>query len=121
MRYITLLCPLLLLMALQGRSQQFLTGKIYKKNSTETLLSVSIHNITQQRYDLSDEDGSYRIPANPGDHIAFSSVGYKADSLTVTASLLTAACPIYLDIKPQTLATVRVGEFSNYQLDSMDR
>ncbi|HXB93617.1 MAG TPA: hypothetical protein VNU70_00620, partial [Puia sp.] len=30
-------------------------------------------------------------------------------------------CPIYLDIRPQTLKAVRVGEFSNYQLDSMDR
>lgn len=121
MRYITV--PLLLcsLFSLPGRAQQFLTGKVFKKNSTETLLSVSIHNITQQRYDLSDEDGSYKIQAMPGDHIAFSSVGYRADTLTVTASLLTAACPIYLDIRPQTLQAVRVGEFSNYQLDSMDR
>jgi hypothetical protein len=113
-----LLC---LLFSFSGRGQQFLTGKIYKKNSTESLVSVSIHNITEQRYDLSEEDGSYRMQAAPGDHIAFSSVGYKTDTLTVTASLLTAACPIYLDIRPQTLQAVRVGEFSNYQLDSMDR
>ena len=101
--------------------QQFLTGKVYKKSSTETLQSVSIHNITSQRYDLSEEDGSYSIQAAPGDHIAFSSVGYKADTLTVTASLLTAACPIYMDIRPQELQAVRVGQYSNYQLDSMDR
>jgi hypothetical protein len=121
MRYV--ICPLLLLflVSLRGSAQQFLTGKIYKKNSDETLLSVSIHNITESRYDLSEEDGSYRIQAAPGDHIAFSSVGYRADTLTVTASLLTAACPIYLDIRPQELQAVRVGEFNNYQLDSMDR
>jgi hypothetical protein len=120
MRYI--ICPLLLLLfSVPGWGQQFLTGKIYKRNSEETLLSVSIHNITGNRYDLSEEDGSYHIQAAPGDHIAFSSVGYRADTLTVTASLLTAACPIYLDIRPQTLQAVRVGEFSNYQLDSMDR
>jgi hypothetical protein len=105
----------------KGFGQQFLTGKIYKKNSTETLLSVSIHNITGQRYDLSEEDGSYKIQAMPGDHISFSSVGYKADTITVTASLLTAACPIYLDIRPQELQAVRVGQYNNYQLDSMDR
>lgn len=96
-------------------------GRVYKKNSTEILQSVSIHNITEQRYDLSEEDGTYRIQAVPGDHISFSSVGYKADTITVTASLLTADCPIYLDIRAQTLQSVRVGEFSNYQLDSMDR
>jgi hypothetical protein len=121
MRYSIYVIVLLLLGSLQGWGQQFLTGKVFKKNSTEFLISVSIHNITAQRYDLSEENGSYRIQAAPGDHIAFSSVGYMADTLTVTASLLTADCPIYLDIRPQTLQAVRVGEFSNYQLDSMDR
>src|SRR3984885_1093373 len=99
MRYITYPLLFLFLFSLQGRGQQFLTGKIYKKNSTEFLISVSIHNITEQRYDLSEENGSYRIQAAPGDHIAFSSVGYMADTLTVTASLLTADCPIYLDVR----------------------
>jgi hypothetical protein len=120
MRYI--ICPLLLLLfSVPGWGQQFLTGKIYKRNSEETLLSVSIHNITGNRYDMSEEDGSYRIQAAPGDHISFSSVGYRADTITITASLLTASYPVYLDVRPQTLQAVRVGEFSNYQLDSMDR
>jgi hypothetical protein len=121
MRYISCLLLLGLLSYLHGSGQQFLTGKIYKANSTEHLISVSIHNISQQRYDLSEEDGSYRIQAAPGDHISFSSVGYKADTITVTASLLTAAYLVYLDVRAQTLQTVRVGQFSNYQLDSMDR
>lgn len=121
MRYVVYTLIFFLVLPFHGWSQQYLTGKIFKTNSTETLLSVSIHNITEQRYDLSDEDGSYRIQAAPGDHIAFSSVGYKADTLTVTASLLTASCPIYLDIRPQELQAVRVGQYSNYQLDSMDR
>lgn len=118
MRYILLLG---LLGCMHANAQQFLTGKIYKANSTEHLVSVSIHNITQQRYDLSEEDGSYRIQAAPGDHISFSSVGYKTDTITVTAALLTAAYPVYMDIRAQTLQSVRVGQFSNYQLDSMDR
>jgi hypothetical protein len=118
-----IICPLLLLFlcSLSCSAQQFLTGKIYKQNSSETLLSVSIHNITANRYDLSEEDGSYHIQAAPGDHISFSSVGYKADTITITASLLTAAYQVYLDIRPQELQAVRVGEFNNYQLDSMDR
>src|ERR1700744_388654 len=121
MRYTICASLLLFLCSLSCSAQQFLTGKIYKKNSTETLLSVSIHNITGNRYDLSEEDGSYHIQAAPGDHISFSSVGYRADTITVTASLLTAAYPVYLDIRPQELQAVRVGEFNNYQLDSMDR
>jgi hypothetical protein len=112
---------LLLVCYCHGWGQQFLTGKVFKKNSTEFLISVSIHNITEQRYDLSEENGSYRIQAAPGDHIAFSSVGYMADTVTVTASLLTAEYTVYLDVRAQTLQAVRVGQFSNYQLDSMDR
>ena len=108
MRYSLYFIVLLLLGSFHGWSQQFLTGKVYKKNSTEFLISVSIHNITGQRYDLSEENGSYHIQAAPGDHIAFSSVGHKADTVTVTASILTASYPVYLEIKPQTLATVRV-------------
>lgn len=121
MRYIIYSAVLLLLSVVDGNAQQFLTGKIYGRGSGDTLISVSIHNITTQRYDLSDEDGSYRIQVSPGDHVAFSSVGYKTDTLTITASILTADYPIYLEIRPQTLKAVRVGEFSNYQLDSLDR
>lgn len=121
MRYIFYTVILLFGSELAANAQQFLTGKVYVKGSSDTLVSVSIHNITQQRYDLSDEDGSYRIQAAPGDHIAFSSVGHLTDTLTVTADILTAAYPVYLEIRPQILQAVRVGEFSNYQLDSMDR
>lgn len=123
MRYLTypLFAVFLLLSAFDGRAQQFLTGKVYKKNSTEVLISVSIHNISAQRYDLSEENGGYRIQVVPGDHVSFSSVGYMADTVTVTAAMLTGGFPVYLDIRAQTLKTVRVGEFSNYQLDSMDR
>jgi hypothetical protein len=120
MRYIFYLFVLLLSGGLTASAQQFLTGKVYVKGSSDTLISVSIHNITQGRYDLSDEDGSYRIQAAAGDHIAFSAVGHKPDTLTVTASILTASYPVFLEIKPQTLATARV-EFTNYQLDSLDR
>lgn len=120
MRYIFYTFALLLCGGITANAQQFLTGKVYVKGSTDTLISVSIHNITEQRYDLSDEDGSYRIQAAPGDHISFSSVGHRTDTLTVTASILTASYDVFLEIKPQTLAAARV-EFSNYQLDSMDR
>jgi hypothetical protein len=120
MRYIFYSFVLLLGLVVRGDAQQFLTGKVYVKGTSDTLISVSIHNITTQRYDLSDEDGSYRVQATPGDHVAFSSVGHKTDTITITASILSASYPVYLEIKPQTLQAVRV-EFTNYQLDSMDR
>ena len=122
MRYLIFsLVAFMLLFTLKSSAQQFLTGKVFKKNSTEALVSVSIHNISAQRYDLSEENGSYRMQVVPGDHVAFSSVGYMADTVTVTAAMLTGDFPVYLEVRAQTLKAVRVGEFSNYQLDSMDR
>ncbi len=122
MRYkIFLFVPLLLLLlSEQGSAQKFLTGRIFSKNGEDTLKSVSIHNITEQRYDLSDEDGSYRIQVMAGDHVSFSSVGYKADTVTITESMLTNTYQISLAVRPQSLQSVSVV-YSNYQLDSMDR
>jgi hypothetical protein len=121
MRYIIYSFVVLALTAFNARAQQFLTGKIYEKGGQDSLISVSIHNITAQRYDLSEIDGTYKIQCAPGDHVAFSSVGYRPDTITITASLLSAICIVYMEIRPVTLKAARVGELSNYQLDSIDR
>ncbi len=122
MRYLAcLFVSFILLGAMDAQAQQFLTGKVFKKNSTETLMSVSIHNITAQRYDLSEENGSFRIQVQVGDHVSFSSVGYIADTITVTASDLTADFPVYLDVRSERLQAAVVSQKSNYQLDSLDR
>ena len=110
-----------LLLSFNGHAQQFLTGKIFKNGSTEILVSVSIHNITHQHFDLSEENGSYRIQAMPGDRVIFTMIGYRADTLTVTDDMLSGDYPVYLEPKAQTLQAVTVGSLSNYQLDSMAR
>ena len=120
MRY-TIYLFIMLLSCLSGWAQQFLTGKIRKEASTELLVSVSIYNTTQQKHDLSEENGSYRIQAVPGDRVIFSHVGYKADTLIITTGMLSGDYPVYLEQKAQTLQAVRVGELNNYQLDSMAR
>jgi len=119
----TTICAIsfLLLFSLSGSSQQFLTGKVYKRESTEPLVSVSIYNLSRRIHDLSEESGSYRIQVAPGERVSFSSVGYRSDTLTVTADMLAGDYPEYLEPRVQTLQTVTVGSLSNYQLDSMAR
>jgi hypothetical protein len=112
----------LVLLTTSGASaQRFLTGKIYNAQSKELLVSVSIRNISQQKFDLSEENGSFRIQCAPGDKVVFTYVGYWPDTLVIEPDMLAADYPTYLDPKPQTLQTVRVGQLSNYQLDSMAR
>jgi hypothetical protein len=120
MRY-TILLLLLLFCSAGGWAQQFLTGTVRKQESTETLASVSIHNTTGQRYDLSEENGSYRMQAAPGDRVIFSSVGYKPDTVIITTTMLGGDYPVYLEPRAQTLQSFRVGQLSNYQLDSLAR
>ncbi|MDR3711417.1 MAG: hypothetical protein P4L51_01275 [Puia sp.] len=112
---------LLFFVVFDGSAQTFLTGKVRMRGSSDTLVSVSIENHTQRKYDLSDEAGSYRIPARPGDMLTFSSVGYFVDSVTVSESMLSGDCPIFLIPRPVTLRSVRIGSLANYQADSAAR
>ncbi|HEX9514230.1 MAG TPA: carboxypeptidase-like regulatory domain-containing protein [Puia sp.] len=121
MRIIICVTSFLLLFSFSGKSQQFLTGKVFKKESTEILVSVSIYSISHRLHDLSEENGSYRIQVAPGERVIFSSVGYRADTITVTGDMLSGDYPVYLEPKAQTLQAVTVGSLSNYQLDSMAR
>lgn len=120
MRY-TCTVILLLLISFSGSAQTFLTGKVRKKESAEILISVSIQNHTQRKYDLSDEGGNYRIPARGGDLLIFSSVGYLADTLVVTPAMLAGDCPILLETRVVELPSFQVGSLSNYQSDSIAR
>jgi hypothetical protein len=120
MRY-TYTIILLLLISVSGSAQTFLTGKVHNRESTEILVSVSIQNHTQRKYDLSDEGGNYRIPAREGDKLIFSSVGYITDTLIVTAAMLSADCPVNMEPRVVSLQSVTVGSLSNYQLDSIAR
>ncbi len=85
------------------------------------LVSVSIQNHTQRKYDLSDVGGSYRIPAREGDLVIFSSAGYVTDTLLITSVMLGGDYPVFLEARIVTLKSVRIGSLSNYQLDSIER
>ena len=104
-------------------AQQALTGRIHKKASPEVLPAVSIHNLNQQKYNQSDMGGNFRIPAAKGDTIVFTSAGYLPDTTIVNAWMFAEAdgYNVYLTPNMVELPSVRVGDQSNYQLDSIKR
>jgi hypothetical protein len=120
MRHITYIL-LLVLFCFPAFSQQSLSGKVRKKENQEILSSVSIYNRNLQKRRLSDEAGNYRIEAHPGDTVIFSYVGYRTDTIAVTADILKAEFPVLLDLRAVALEAVTVGSLSNYQLDSLER
>jgi hypothetical protein len=113
----------LIFFSLPAFSQQLLMGRIRRKASQELLQSVSVINRTQKKSNLSDIGGNYKIPARQGDTIIFSSVGYRPDTAIIDNWMFGEkdGYQVYLEPNPQTLATVHVGEQSNYQLDSLKR
>jgi len=113
----------LMLFSLPAFSQQLLTGRVRRKASQELLLSVSVINHTQKKSNRSDMGGNYKIPAKQGDTVIFSSAGYLPDTVIINNWMFAEkdGYQVYLAPNAQILPTVRVGEQSNYQLDSLKR
>lgn len=112
---------LLLLVSCDIFAQQFVRGKIHKKESTEMLQAVTVRNFSREEFNLSDMGGNFRILADRGDTLIFSSAGYKSDTLVVGTFMLTDGVDVFLEPRVVALPTVRVGGVSNYQLDSIQR
>lgn len=113
----------LLFFSTGAAAQDILRGKIQKKASDEVIMSVSVHNISQKKYNTSDMGGNYKIPAKTGDTVVFTSAGYKPDTAFVGDWMFDGqeGYTVYMDPNVVELPTVRVGDLSNYQLDSIKR
>ncbi|MBS1661192.1 MAG: hypothetical protein JST68_09090 [Bacteroidetes bacterium] len=114
---------LLLLLSFPATAQQFLSGKIRRRSSTEIIPSVSVINISQKRTNISDMGGNYKIPARPGDTITFSSAGYLPDTAIVSDWMFKEKDGYLVALQPHIVAlpSVQVDEGSNYRLDSLKR
>jgi hypothetical protein len=114
---------ILVLLSTPAVSQQMLKGKVRQKTTDAILTSVTVFNHSQRKYNVSDAGGNYRIVANPGDTITFSSAGYHADTTYVLSAELEDkdGYVVYLEPNLVELQSVLVGQLSNYQLDSIQR
>lgn len=87
-------------------AQTVTTGTVFDySKKTLTLPGVSVRNLNSKKSTSTNRDGKYSIPANVGDLIEFSAVGYHTDTLYLT-NLLNRT--IYLPVKSTSLAEVDV-------------
>ena len=114
---------LLLLLSIAGFGQSSLAGKVRQKENRKILASVTVTNKNQQKVNISDIGGNYRIAANPGDTITFTYAGLRPETIIVDSQMLAEkdGYPVYLEPRSVVLPTVRVDEQTNYQLDSIKR
>lgn len=114
---------LLLLVSTNGIGQSLLAGKVRQKESRKILASVNVTNKTQQKVNVSDMGGNYRIAANAGDTITFTFAGLRTETIIVDSRMLAEkdGYQVYLEPKSVFLPTVKVDGQTNYQLDSIKR
>lgn len=100
-------------------AQNFLQGKIVEKGSGRILMSVTIHNVTNNTYAASDMGGFFKIMAAKNDQIVFSTDGYFTHNFIVTTKNLYADNKIILEPAGNMLDSVTV--ISKYKVDSLNR
>jgi len=87
-------------------AQTVTTGTVFDYNKkTITLPGVSVRNLNNKKATSTTREGKYTIPANVGDLLEFSAVGYHTDTLYLT-SLLNRS--IYLPVKSTNLQDVDI-------------
>lgn len=110
----------LLLFSSSGFSQQ-LSGKIFKKGTTDPLPGVNIKNQRAQTYNTSDAGGNYKIMVLPRDTLFFTSAGYKPDTAVVSNAIIVRDYDVYLSPNVVMLAEIEVDPLNKYLADSVRR
>lgn len=114
---------LLLSLAVFSQEKKSFTGLILDKSTGKEVRVASIRNINLGITSVSRNNGTFELTGALGHIIAFAANGYYADTITITAELFEKGS-LLLNILPlpSTLTNVTVvGNYTPYQLDSMER
>ncbi len=98
-------------------------GLVTDTRTSKPLYPVTVVNVFTQQATSTDENGLYSIPANAGDLIAFTYIGYKTVKKTKPVSVLIATINIVMEPTEYELKEFKLlpGNLTPYQLDSLER
>ncbi|MBS1936000.1 MAG: hypothetical protein JST96_18515, partial [Bacteroidetes bacterium] len=113
-RYAAYLLFFFCLISSVADAQQKMHGKIFNEKGDELLVAVTVRNISNRQFEVSDLGGNYMIKAKEGDTLVFSSANYFPDTLLVTFFMINAGKDISLQPKEKVLATVTVRNLNAY-------
>lgn len=102
---------------------QTMQGTVTDAATHKPLFPVTVVNTSTQQTTLTDNTGLYVIPANTGDVIAFSYIGYETVKKTKPLSVLLATVQVTMEAQNYQLQefTLRPGRLTQYQRDSAER
>lgn len=95
------------------------SGRIYSATNDSAVSSASIRNKNLRLTTYSRADGRYKIFADEGDTLIFSSMEFTPDTVPVTLNMLLTPYDITLEQKVIALESVKV--VSSYSQDSLNR
>lgn len=102
---------------------QTIQGHVTDKVTHKPLFPVTVTNATTKQVAYTDIEGFYSMPANTGDQIVFSCIGYKTISRFKPISVVVATVDASMEHKEYELEEVllRPGVLTQYQYDSIER
>ncbi|MEP1095447.1 MAG: hypothetical protein ABJG78_10075 [Cyclobacteriaceae bacterium] len=111
----TLVITLLLLCSLAGISQRrYMYGVVRDSVTKEEILGAHIRNLSAKKLAIADEYAQFRIPAQVGDTLMFSHVGFQVLGWVVQESWFEKKKEFLLTIDTVYLEEVVIGEFPEY-------
>lgn len=116
-------CICLLLLLPVATNAQTMIGRVLDLRTGKPLSPVTVVNIYTQQSTSTDDNGMYSIPANTGDMIAFTYIGFKTVKKTKPASTLISTIDVGMEPADYLLPEFKVlpGNLTAYQKDSMER
>jgi hypothetical protein len=102
---------------------QTMMGRVLDLRTGKPLSPVTVVNIATQQATSTDDKGMYSIPANMGEVIAFTYIGYKTVKKTKPVSVIIATVDVGMEPADYLLPEFKVlpGNLTPYQRDSLER
>lgn len=117
MRFVTWI---VIIISLKANAQGLLRGSVMDAATDSVLAGATIWNLSQHIYKKAGAGGQYSIIARATDSVAFSAVGYRTDTIVLSAELILQGADIGLKRLPGVLNPVFIYR-PTYTADSMER
>ena len=111
---LNLLVPVISVRAQLFNKQPVLQGRIIDDSTGEHISFVQLLNESKRKWAICDDNGSFSIPANQGDTLVFSALGYLGKVVIVSDSIIHNGLTVALLPRVYEIDKIKVFGFRNY-------
>ncbi len=111
---LNLLVPVISVKAQLFNKPIVLEGKIIDESTSQHISFVQLLNESKRKWAICDDNGSFRIPVDMGDTLAFSALGYLGKVVIVDDSIIQNGLTVALSPRFYEIDKIKVFGFRNY-------